>query len=104
MKTIFTLFLLTFSLNIAAQPWSKIYDFGPDLATHASENTAQYADTNFFLAAGNTVTDGISWLHTYLAKIDYNGNVLQSKMLYSPGPKHEILQNCNIVKISNNRY
>jgi hypothetical protein len=68
----------------AQTAFSRIHNFCND-TIRASANTAQFADNNKIIVAGHTQPHGFSDLRCYIGSIDYNGNVLSSKILHSIG-------------------
>lgn len=103
-------YLLVFFVLLLTQPvagqnaWSKLYNLCIDTSIYASNALVVYADDSFFIAAGNTYTPGVSDYHSYLAKINYKGELLAKKPLYFPGQYNVVSTGYNLIKISNNRY
>ncbi len=102
-------FYLYVASAYAQQAWSKLYDFCPDSADWYSYNITQYADDSFFIAAGISSTQGVSFYNSYIANYDYTGKQIHKQLLYAPGHYNKLAGNFSIYthaldKVSANKY
>jgi len=91
------------SIN-AQMALQKFYNFCTDPLVLNSNNGVQFADSGFFIAAGNTESPGITTLNTYLATFDYNLNLLNKKELYFSGQYNQPEGPNTIIKMGTNKY
>lgn len=113
MRKRLSLFLLVLNgfafKSIAQASWSKLYNFCPD-TVFSSDIVVMYTDGDVIMTAGHTYTPGISAYHSYIASYDYSGNLINRKMLYSPGEFNMLIAKLYdhitnpLKKISDNKY
>jgi hypothetical protein len=101
---IITAFLVCLQHTIAQQRIQLLYNFCTDSSRLISVNGSVYADHDFFIAAGNTASPGITTNNCYLATFDYGLNLLHKKELYFPGLYNSLSSTQTIIKVDSDKY